>query len=166
RLPASGVRAGGSRAPLGGAGALRGRPDGLCPQPWHLKLRLRRSRHETNPHGPRARCKASPRVAIGTLMREGYASRTAEQNALFRALEFFRPAHQRICDDPLARHFLTWPLTLVAHVAAIPGTARFVSSFIDRRWPGVRSSVVARTRLIDDAIAAALENDLEQLVIL
>jgi len=99
-------------------------------------------------------------------MREGYASRTAEQNALFRTLESFRPAHERICDDPLARHFLTWPLTLVAHVAAIPGTARFVSSFIDRRWPGVRSSVVARTRLIDDAIAAALENDLEQLVIL
>jgi len=99
-------------------------------------------------------------------MREGYASRTAEQNALFRALESSLPEKERICDDPLARHFLTWPLTLVIRIAAIPGVAKFVSSFIDRRWPGVRSSVVARTRLIDDVIAAALEKDIEQLVIL
>ena len=99
-------------------------------------------------------------------MREGYASRTAEQNALFRTLESSRPERERICDDPLARHFLTWPLTMVARIAAVPGVAQFVSSFIDRRWPGVRSSVVARTRLIDDAIAGALEEDIEQLVIL
>lgn len=99
-------------------------------------------------------------------MRAGHASRTAEQNALFRALESSRPGRTRICDDVLARHFLTWPLTLVMRLAAVPGGARFVSSFIDRRWPGVRSSVVARTRLIDDAICAALENDIEQLVIL
>jgi methyltransferase (TIGR00027 family) len=99
-------------------------------------------------------------------MREGYASRTAEQNALFRALESLRSESERICDDPLARHFLTWPLTLVMRTAAIPGVATFVCSFIDRRWPGVRSSVVARTRLIDDVIAGALEKDIEQLVIL
>jgi methyltransferase (TIGR00027 family) len=99
-------------------------------------------------------------------MREGYASRTAEQNALFRALESFRPESERTCDDPLARHFLTWPFTLVARLAAIPGLARSMSSFIDRRWPGVRSSVVARTRLIDDAMAAALDKGVEQVVIL
>ena len=99
-------------------------------------------------------------------MREGYASRTAEQNALFRALESSRPVSARICDDPLARHFLTWPLTLAMRGAAIPGGASFVSAFIDRRWPGVRSSVVARTRLIDDAISAAGDQDIEQLVIL
>jgi methyltransferase (TIGR00027 family) len=99
-------------------------------------------------------------------MREGYASRTAEQNALFRALESSRPRSGRICDDPFARHFLTWPLTLVTRIAAIPGGAKSVSSLIDRRWPGVRSSVVARTKLIDDAIVAALEKDIEQLVIL
>jgi methyltransferase (TIGR00027 family) len=98
-------------------------------------------------------------------MREGHASRTAEQNALFRALESSRPPHQRVCDDPLARHFLSWPFAVVMGIAAIPGVAPFVCSYIDRRWPGVRSSVVARTRLIDDLIAAALEQDIEQLVI-
>jgi methyltransferase (TIGR00027 family) len=99
-------------------------------------------------------------------MREGHASRTAEQNALFRALESSRPPHQRVCDDPLARHFLSWPFALVMGIAAIPGVAPFVCSYIDRRWPGVRSSMVARTRLIDDLIAAALDEDIEQLVIL
>ena len=99
-------------------------------------------------------------------MREGHASRTAEQNALFRALESSRHADQRICDDPLARHFLRWPYTLVMCVAAIPGVATSVCWYIDRRWPGVRSSVVARTRLIDDLIAGALDDGIDQVVIL
>src|SRR2546428_1927624 len=99
-------------------------------------------------------------------MREGHASRTAEQNALFRALESSRPERERVCHDPLARHFLTWPLTLVTRLAAIPGGATFVASFIDRRWPGVRSSVVARPRVIDDAIAAVVGNCIVQLVFL
>ena len=99
-------------------------------------------------------------------MREGYASRTAQQNALFRALESLRSPDTRICHDPLARHFLGWPLTLAMCIAAVPGGARFVSSFIDRRWPGVRASVVARTRLIDDVLTGALANDIDQVVVL
>lgn len=99
-------------------------------------------------------------------MREGHASRTAEQNALFRALEWSRPPTERVCDDSLARHFLTWPYTAVARGATVPVIAKLVSSYIDRRWPGVRSSVVARTRWIDDVIADALKHDIQQLVIL
>jgi methyltransferase (TIGR00027 family) len=99
-------------------------------------------------------------------MRAGRASRTAEQNALFRALEASRPPRRRICDDPLARHFLTWSYTLVANGATLSPIATFVSSYIDRRWPGVRSSVLARTRLIDEVVASALERDIEQMVIL
>jgi methyltransferase (TIGR00027 family) len=99
-------------------------------------------------------------------MRQGHASRTAEQNALFRALESSRPPTHRVCDDPLARQFLSWPFTLLVRIGAIPGVATFVRSYIDRRWPGVRTSVVARTRLIDDLITTTLERDIEQLVIL
>jgi methyltransferase (TIGR00027 family) len=99
-------------------------------------------------------------------MREGHASRTAEQNALFRALESSLPEGRRILEDPLARAFLTWPLSLVARLAAVPGFREFVPWFIDHRWPGVRSSVVARTRLIDDAIADSLAEQIEQFVIL
>jgi len=98
-------------------------------------------------------------------MREGHASRTAEQNALFRALESSLSENRRLFEDPLARSFLRWPLTLVARLSVIPGLRQFVPWYIDQRWPGVRSSVVARTRLIDDAIAASL-GDTEQLLIL
>jgi methyltransferase (TIGR00027 family) len=99
-------------------------------------------------------------------MREGHASRTAEQNALFRALESALPARRRLFEDCLARAFLTWPLTLVARLAGVPGLREFVPRYIDNRWPGVRSSVVARTRLIDDAIADSFGEHIEQLVIL
>lgn len=99
-------------------------------------------------------------------MREGHASRTAEYNALFRALESSRPESRRLFADPLARAFLSWPLALVDRLAMVPGLGELVPRFIDHRWPGVRTSVVARTRLIDDAIAAALGEHIEQLVIL
>lgn len=99
-------------------------------------------------------------------MREGRGSRTAEQNALFRALESTLPERRRIFEDQFARTFLTWPLSLVGRLALVPGPRKLVSWIIDRRWPGVRSSVVARTRLIDDAITASLQEPVEQFVML
>jgi len=99
-------------------------------------------------------------------MREGHASRTAEQNALFRALESSRPDSGRLFEDPLARSFLLWPLSLVGRLGLVPVLRQLVPWYIDRRWPGVRSSVVARTRLIDDAITASMGEHTEQLVIL
>ena len=99
-------------------------------------------------------------------MREGHASRTAEQNALFRALESSRPPAERRIDDGLAQAFLTWPLSQGYRLAVALGARALVCRFIDRRWPGVRSSVVARTRLIDEMIAAALAEGVEQFVVL
>jgi methyltransferase (TIGR00027 family) len=78
-------------------------------------------------------------------VREGRASRTAEHNALFRALETRRRGG--LVDDPLADAFLGPPLRVVARLG------RAAAATIDRRWPGVRTSVVARTRLIDDVVA-------------
>ena len=99
-------------------------------------------------------------------MRSGHASRTAEHNALFRALESSLPKNRRLFEDPLARAFLTWPLTVVGRIAPVPGLRDLVRGFIDHRWPGVRSSVVARTKLIDDAISASMDQGMAQLVIL
>jgi len=82
-------------------------------------------------------------------MLKGRGSRTAEQNALFRALESTLPERRRLFEDHLARTFLKWPLTLVARLAVVPGLREVVPWLIDNGWPGVRSSVVARTRLID-----------------
>ena len=99
-------------------------------------------------------------------MRTGRPSRTAQHNALFRALESSLPEGRRLFDDPLAASFLGWELALVARLAALPGLRDLVSAIIDSRWPGVRSSVVARTRLIDEAIVARVPGAIEQLVIL
>jgi methyltransferase (TIGR00027 family) len=89
-------------------------------------------------------------------MRPGHASRTAQHNALFRALESARPPGDRVVDDPLARAFLDRPLRLMVRLGSLPGGRAAVPWAIDRRWPGVRPAVVARTRYIDEAAGAAL----------
>jgi methyltransferase (TIGR00027 family) len=99
-------------------------------------------------------------------MRQGHASRTAEYNALFRALESSLPAPRRLVDDPLAQCFLAWPLGLVSRAAVLPGLRDLVPWIIDSRYPGVRPTVVARTRLIDEMIAAALREQAQQVVVL
>ncbi len=95
------------------------------------------------------------------------ASRTAEFMALFRALESYRrPRGERLFEDPLAIAFLRPPLRLAVLLARVPLVGRVVPGFIDYRWPGARSSGVARTRLIDDLLAGALGEGVDQVVLL
>jgi methyltransferase (TIGR00027 family) len=98
-------------------------------------------------------------------MRAGQPSRTARQNALFRALEARRPPADRVADDPLAVKFLTPEFRALAAAGRVPPARRLIESVIDRRWPCVRGGVVARTRLIDEKVAAALPGA-EQMLIL
>jgi methyltransferase (TIGR00027 family) len=98
-------------------------------------------------------------------MRAGQPSRTARQNALFRALEARRPPADRVADDPLAVKFLTPEFRALAAAGRVPPVRRLIESVIDRRWPCVRGGVVARTRLIDEAVAAALPG-VQQVLIL
>jgi methyltransferase (TIGR00027 family) len=92
-------------------------------------------------------------------VRPGQASRTAQHNALFRALE--RRLPQPLFDDPWAGRFLRGRYRLAA---ALP--ARAVARLIDRRWPGPRAAVCVRTRYFDDAIRQQCADGLDQLVIL
>lgn len=98
-------------------------------------------------------------------MKPGRASRTAELNALFRALEHHRPAEFRLVDDPLAETLLSWRCRPVAALTRFGPWRLAAERLIDRRWPGVRTSVVARTRLIDDIIAGVLD-EVGQIVVL
>ena len=93
-------------------------------------------------------------------------SRTAEYMALFRALEHVRPAGTRRVADPFARGFLDARLRAVVALAALPGVADLVCRFIDRRWPGARTSAVARTRVIDERAEAAIAAGADQIVLL
>jgi methyltransferase (TIGR00027 family) len=93
-------------------------------------------------------------------------SRTAEFMAFFRALETARPASGRLFDDPLAIRFLRPSLRGAALSARVPGIGWALTHYIDRRWPGARSSGVARTRFIDDALDTALAGGFDQVVLL
>jgi len=90
-------------------------------------------------------------------------SRTAEYMALFRALESRRGG---LIDDPFARAFLSPPLRVAVCAARVPLLGAAVPAFIDWRWPGARTSGAARTRLIDDAIVAAVRRGMQQVVLL
>jgi len=93
-------------------------------------------------------------------------SRTAEYMAFFRALESLRPANQRLFIDPFAPHFLRPSLRRVLWLSKVPFLAKLVSWYADRRLPRARTSAIARTRLIDDALCEALRAGLSQVVIL
>jgi methyltransferase (TIGR00027 family) len=94
------------------------------------------------------------------------SSRTAEQVALFRALESAR-RRERIFDDPYAVRFLPGPYRLVARAARVPAVGRRLERFIDEHWPaGPRASAVVRTRLIDDLVEAALAGGARQVLLL
>jgi methyltransferase (TIGR00027 family) len=99
-------------------------------------------------------------------MKAGRASRTAEYNALFRALETVRPVCDRIVDDQLAASFLSRPLRAVAMLSRSAKISVAVAAYIDRRQPGVMASVIARTRMIDDHLEAALREGIRQIVVL
>ena len=96
-------------------------------------------------------------------MKAAQPSITAQNNAAVRAFEAMRPAAQRICHDPFARYFMSEELCR----AADPKQA--LSRMICR-WnllvPGVCDAILARTRFVDEHLLEALDNGLQQLVIL
>ena len=86
--------------------------------------------------------------------------------ALFRTLESARPLRSRLFVDPFARGFLRPSLRIVAQVARIPRLGAVIPWLIDQRWPGARSSGIARTRFIDDQLIEALQDGIDQIVLL
>jgi methyltransferase (TIGR00027 family) len=86
--------------------------------------------------------------------------------ALFRALESLRPPSERLFADPFAPRFLGSPLRAALLAARVPPLRRRIVRFLDERWPGARSSGVARTRWFDDALRAAIRGGVRQVVIL
>jgi methyltransferase (TIGR00027 family) len=99
-------------------------------------------------------------------MRAGHPSRTAEFNAAFRAAESAKGSQVRLIDDPYARHLLPAELRLLIGISALPFAGRAIEWIVDFRWPGMRSSVVARTRLIDDWLTDAIAPRIGQIIVL
>jgi len=99
-------------------------------------------------------------------VKSGEASRTAEFNALFRAIESSRrPRSKRLFEDPLAPGFLD-RLKCAYFMSRLPLVGRLIPLFIDWNWTGVRASAIGRTCWIDEQLRVALERGLRQVVIL
>jgi methyltransferase (TIGR00027 family) len=99
-------------------------------------------------------------------MKTGQASRTAEYMAFFRALESARAPRKRLFTDRFAIQFLRPGLRRAARFSRVPVLGALVPWYADRRLPGARTSGVARTRLIDDALGQTLREGIGQVVIL
>jgi methyltransferase (TIGR00027 family) len=98
-------------------------------------------------------------------MRTGQPSRTAAFMAVFRASENARGQGRRLVTDPLAAALLPADLRMLTKLFGIQPLGSMLKGYIDRRWPGARSSGIARTRLIDDWIEQSL-GGIDQMVVL
>ena len=98
---------------------------------------------------------------------DGRQSRLAEEMAFHRVIESFRPEGDRICNDPYAIRFLGSDLKkYLEFCAGNPEEARKRAEQINRMFPGVQNSIIARVRYFDDCVKEAARVGLEQLVIL
>lgn len=86
--------------------------------------------------------------------------------ALARALESSRSEADRVFDDRLARSFLGPAARLLFHLGRMPLLGTLLLEIPDGLAPGVRGFTVGRTRYIDDALVAALREEIDQVVIL
>jgi methyltransferase (TIGR00027 family) len=93
-------------------------------------------------------------------------SKTAENMALIRALEFLRPPKKRLFCDPYARRFVPAFQRAILGPAHLPAVRALLEIYFDWRAPGARTSGAARTRLIDDWVREALAAGMGQVIIL
>jgi methyltransferase (TIGR00027 family) len=94
------------------------------------------------------------------------ASRTAQFVAMYRALETDERRRAPLFRDPHARGFLTPAMQLFVLAARAPVVRGWIERYADRRSPGSRTSAIARTAYIDDAVRAARADGIDQVVIL
>jgi methyltransferase (TIGR00027 family) len=90
-------------------------------------------------------------------MKKSQTSITAQGIALIRALEYERPAADRICDDFLARKFIGSGFYLLGKLFA---------GYAERVGPGVLGFLAVRCRYMDDLLKESLSSGITQVVIL
>jgi methyltransferase (TIGR00027 family) len=94
------------------------------------------------------------------------ASRTAQYVALYRALETEVKGRAPLFRDPFAMRFLPLRYRPLVKLSRFGTARRAIERYADARAPGARTSAIARTRFIDDAVHEALDAGCEQVVIL
>lgn len=102
-----------------------------------------------------------------SLKRNG-PSATAEVMALNRAVESLKTEDKRICYDPYAVRFIERPdyLKLIELLSSDPQKAMAIIEEMERLYPGVYNTTLARVRYFDDFIRASASEGIEQIVLL
>jgi methyltransferase (TIGR00027 family) len=96
-------------------------------------------------------------------MRGSRPSITAENTAAVRAFDAMQPPDRQVCHDAYARYFLSDRFTARADPAdAISRTLHQWEKIV----PGVCGAILARTCFVDECLSRAVNNRIEQLVIL
>jgi methyltransferase (TIGR00027 family) len=93
-------------------------------------------------------------------------SRTAQYVALYRALESSEPERAPLFVDPLAARFMSRALALAVWTSRFRFVRPALLRYADVRAPGARTSAIARTAYLDDAVRAAVASGTRQLVVL
>jgi len=76
------------------------------------------------------------------------------------------PERRRLFNDPFAVSFLSPRLRAASALFRVPFVRLLLARWMDARWPGARTSAIARTRLIDEWASAAATAGMRQAVIL
>jgi methyltransferase (TIGR00027 family) len=92
------------------------------------------------------------------------SSTMAEVMAMRRFSESRRPEEERVCYDPYAVRFIS--PSILRSAAEHPEEARAKAEEVERLFPGLGNSIVARVRYFDDFVNTAVGNGIRQLVIL
>lgn len=99
-------------------------------------------------------------------MRSNSPANSAQAVALVRAIESARPASTRLFSDPFASGFLDVGPRAIARLCRIPVLGEAILRLANAATPGAIGNTLGRTRFIDDAVLAAIDRGLDQVVIL
>jgi methyltransferase (TIGR00027 family) len=91
-------------------------------------------------------------------------SKMAEGIAMQRFGESAKPEGERICYDPYAIHFIS--PEIIEFGMKHPEEAKFKIEQMEKLFPGLSSSIMARVRYFDDFVKKSIEEGIEQVVIL
>lgn len=98
-----------------------------------------------------------------TINRES-PSKMAEGMAMHRYAESLKSEEERICYDPYAVHFIS--PKIIEYGIKNPEEAKFKVEQMEKMFPGLSSSIIARVRYFDDYVMKYIEAGVEQLLIL
>jgi methyltransferase (TIGR00027 family) len=91
-------------------------------------------------------------------------SKMAEAMAMHRFAESSKSEDERICYDPYAVHFIN--PKIIEYRIKHPKEAQTKVEQMEKLFPGLSSSIIARVRYFDDYVKESIEDGFEQLVIL